>query len=494
MTFQQFQLICDFYYLLNKAAHWQYEVLDRLSIKDALWNETPVKESNRSQMVYISLLWRRQNHALLSQVSPHNPEDWLELAKLSSLLPEGLRKKGMYLSSRCLLLWNILTSKSAQVHQSDLQQLISWKNTISKDPALEITSLDNSTYDFSVFPAKTVCDLKTLPHAGVLQAAPVEHLRNNEPSQSIHDLINPWLSIPLANFSNGAHQHVKTEFGAKQAINTFGQMYATKQISDNNEPYFKSIGVQAIVCKPVGTQKSCGIQTDSCKSLSTTDEKIEHYPKKEDLFHSLTKHFCKIGTHSRTVWNRCHCEHSNCNQLIDWEEEVLCNIEELLRRAEAILQEEEDVLNQEKSNNLENDQQHLPVYHISQNSTGVDQGYAFLEKKRCLDSAHPDTTKEYNEDLKMIKQRHLCNIIQELEEVYTIEECIMEENQKIREFHELMQRELIDEQQTFYKQVKEKVFFLKSLEREVHQVENLEKKLAREDTNKNKQKKQMDKI
>ncbi|PIO27963.1 hypothetical protein AB205_0106550 [Aquarana catesbeiana] len=181
-------------------------------------------------------------------------------------------------------------------------------------------------------------------------------------------------------------------------------------------------------------------------------------------------------------------------RLIDWEEEVLCNIEELLRRAEAILQEEEDVLNQEKSNNLENDQQHLPVYHISQNSTGVDQGYAFLEKKRCLDSAHPDTTKEYNEDLKMKKQRHLCNIIQELEEVYTIEECIMEENQKIREFHELMQRELIDEQQTFYKQVKEKVFFLKSLEREVHQVENLEKKLAREDTNKNKQKKQMDKI
>lgn len=207
-----------------------------------------------------------------------------------------------------------MTSKSAQVHQSDLQQLISWKNTISKDPALEITSLDNSTYDFSVFPAKTVCDLKTLPHAGVLQAAPVEHLRNNEPSQSIHDLINPWLSIPLANFSNGAHQHVKTEFGAKQAINTFGQMYATKQISDNNEPYFKSIGVQAIVCKPVGTQKSCGIQTDSCKSLSTTDEKIEHYPKKEDIFHSLTKHFCKIGAHSRTVWNRCHCEHSNCNQ------------------------------------------------------------------------------------------------------------------------------------------------------------------------------------
>lgn len=86
--------------MVFQAAHWQYEVLDRLSIKDALWNETPVKESNRSQMVYISLLWRRQNHALLSQVSPHNPEDWLELAKLSSLLPEGLRKKGMYLSSR----------------------------------------------------------------------------------------------------------------------------------------------------------------------------------------------------------------------------------------------------------------------------------------------------------------------------------------------------------------------------------------------------------
>lgn len=114
----------------------------------------------------------------------------------------------------------------------------------------------------------------------------------------------------------------------------------------------------------------------------------------------------------------------------------------------------------------------------------MDQEYAFLEKKRCLDSAHPDTTKEYNEDLK--NQRHLCNIIQELKKVYTIEECIMEENQKIREFQELMQRELIDEQQTFYKQVKEKVFCFKSLEREVRQVENLEKNLARVDANKHK--------
>lgn len=207
-----------------------------------------------------------------------------------------------------------MTSKSGQVHQSDLQQLISLKNTISKDPALEITSLDHSTYDFPVFPAKTRCDLKTLPHAGVQQTAPVEHLRNNEPSQSIHDLINPWLSLPLANFSNGPQQHDKMEYSAKQAINTFDQMYATKQISDNHNPYFKSIGVQAIVCKPIGTKKNCGIQTDSCQSLSSTDEIIEHYPKKEDIFHSLTKHFCKIDAHSRTVLNRCHSEHSNCNR------------------------------------------------------------------------------------------------------------------------------------------------------------------------------------
>ncbi|XP_072266521.1 uncharacterized protein [Pyxicephalus adspersus] len=102
MTFQQFQSICDFYYLLNKAAHWQYEVLDRLSFKDAVWEETPVTEYNRNSMVCISLLWRRQNHALLSQVSPHNPEDWIELARLSSLLPESIRKKGIQISSRLI--------------------------------------------------------------------------------------------------------------------------------------------------------------------------------------------------------------------------------------------------------------------------------------------------------------------------------------------------------------------------------------------------------
>ncbi|XP_072266519.1 uncharacterized protein [Pyxicephalus adspersus] len=314
MTFQQFQSICDFYYLLNKAAHWQYEVLDRLSFKDAVWEETPVTEYNRNSMVCISLLWRRQNHALLSQVSPHNPEDWIELARLSSLLPESIRKKGIQISSRCLLLWNILTSKSRRVCQSDLQQLISWKNANSKDPALEIPSLDFITLDFPRCPTKSVCDLKSLPHVESPQDDVIELLGNRKSSHSLNGLMNPWLSLPLIDFSNEPQQHVQMTCNVKHTKNIFDQICTSKCMSENREPDLKSIGVQVLDCKATGTQKTCGVQTDSYQCLSTIDEKIEHDPNKEAICYSLTNCCQKITSQSGAVLNSYYSDYSTCNQ------------------------------------------------------------------------------------------------------------------------------------------------------------------------------------
>ncbi|XP_075058848.1 uncharacterized protein LOC142144191 isoform X5 [Mixophyes fleayi] len=99
MSYQHLQSICDFYYLFNKASHWHHEVLDRLSFRDVL-DQMPMKESDTSNMVYVSLLWRRHCRAVLSQMPPQIPEEWMELAKLSFLFSENIKKQGIQLSSR----------------------------------------------------------------------------------------------------------------------------------------------------------------------------------------------------------------------------------------------------------------------------------------------------------------------------------------------------------------------------------------------------------
>ncbi|KAM8953026.1 uncharacterized protein RCH25_043794 [Pelodytes ibericus] len=83
-------------------------------------------------------------------------------------------------------------------------------------------------------------------------------------------------------------------------------------------------------------------------------------------------------------------------------------------------------------------------------------------------------------------QIHYLALLNELREVYAIEERIFEENRKIQDFREFEQKEAFLEQESAFKQFKEKLLFLTMLQRERNQVDQMEQSLAKEEAKKHK--------
>ncbi|XP_075058845.1 uncharacterized protein LOC142144191 isoform X2 [Mixophyes fleayi] len=490
MSYQHLQSICDFYYLFNKASHWHHEVLDRLSFRDVL-DQMPMKESDTSNMVYVSLLWRRHCRAVLSQMPPQIPEEWMELAKLSFLFSENIKKQGIQLSSRCLLLWNILTSHSGHVNRSDLQQVMSWKQNVtpaSPFPGLNVSaeienhlpesSLDVNPYHFSTGRNKALCELKNVQHAklqtGKLLPAKAEYFNSDTTGHSMYGFMNPWLSLPLTNFSNrqpvNMGSNAREDFFHKPAKNESDHIFASTNVHASVALNCRSKGVQVPGARAVATH-NCEVLTDDHQLFKIFKSKKKYNPERDVTGYAISKNEDEMNPNTSTVFDNCNFELfrglMDYSRTTDWvlkEQETLCTIEDQLLRTEAIL----------KGSYVE----------YKHNDTG--------ENKTCkryknLDSPASDYCGNNDiPDSRIKKQKYSINLFRELEEMYAIEECIFEENKKIEEFREVVQSAAVEEQANLFNQCKDKLLFWTLLDRERNHVDNLEKSLAREEATKQK--------
>ncbi|MEE6476282.1 hypothetical protein FKM82_011033 [Ascaphus truei] len=425
MAFQSLQTICEYYYLFNKAVNWYHQVLGWLSFKDALWDEMPMKASDTSGVVCTSLPWRIECYMRLTHMPPQNPDEWADLAKLSDLFPEIQRKQGTLLSSRCLLLWNILTSSTGQVQLSDLQQVMSWQQTLCSSsiatrsssspvkrnsiteqlktvngigPALEIASGKKKDSDLFVTNNVVLNEPSSFASGKCSKLHSGKDLSDDKMTVSASCLMNPWLSLPLVDFAKSSNtpthwQKVKETRDAHEEVLSLAHdkerensASAITNVCDNR---LSSKSTATQVCN-AGTKRTvayceCGVQTDissfklydpypnpydlerdAALLSSTLNEQDGTDPKQSIVWDSYDLHI------SRRLMESNHTNHilDDMEWLSDWdlkEQDDLCYIEKLLKSAEAILKEEEVALREERE--LE-----YLVYSEEQNSTDCGSG------------------------------------------------------------------------------------------------------------------------